>query len=211
MNIVGIEIGLAASNCYIAWEAAPQALVIDPGSDAARIREVLTAHGLHPAAYLLTHGHIDHISALKEMHDALPAPIGMHPADQDWAFSSANQMPPYPTPQAPESIERSYAKGQQWTDAGLTYEIIETPGHSPGSVSFYFAAHGVLVTGDALFKGSIGRTDLPGADAPTLHGSLQRIMALPDETRVYPGHGPETAIGQERTTNPFLLDGSWAV
>ena len=120
-------------------------------------------------------------------------------------------MPPYyPAPEAPPSIERTLADGQEWEDIGLPYRVIETPGHSPGGVGFYFEDENVLFGGDSIFRGSIGRSDLPGSNPAQLAESLQKLMALPDDTVVYCGHGPETTIGVERQSNPFLNDFSWA-
>lgn len=206
MHIEGVMVGPAESNCYIVWTDAREAMVIDPGGDPDRILSVIDRHKLRVAAYPLTHGHVDHVSALAAVFDRHPAPIGMHPEDAAWAFSSRNQMPPwYGQPVLPADIERAYDDGQAWTDAGLTYRIMFTPGHSPGGVCFHFAEQNVLFSGDSLFRQSIGRMDLPGGNPRILAASLRRIMALPDDTRVFPGHGPETTIGEERTGNPFIL------
>lgn len=212
VQVATLTVGAFASNCHIV--TVPKragALVVDPGDDAEAIVAHLESQALTVAAYLLTHGHMDHVSALAAVARTFPAPIGLHERDATWAFTAANSMPPYyNTPAAPPRIERAWAEGQVWTDIGLVFEILETPGHSPGSVSFYFKEAGLLFSGDVLFAGSVGRADLPGGDAPTLGRSLRRLLTLPDETRVYPGHGPATTIGTERRRNPFLLNLSWA-
>ncbi len=206
MNLEAIEVGAFASNCYLLWNDAHEALVIDPGAEAERILERISGLALDVKAILLTHGHMDHVSALGPIYKAHPAPVGLHPLDAAWAFGPANQHPPYYYPVAnPPAIDRSYADGQVWTDAGLTYRILETPGHSPGGVCFYFEDEGVLISGDTLFRGSVGRTDLPGSRHVDLLHSLERLKRLPDDTRVYPGHGPATTIGSEKSHNPFLL------
>lgn len=200
-----LTVGPFASNCFILANDAKQALVIDPGDEADQIIAHIRQRDYDVQALLVTHGHIDHVSGLADVHDAFPVPIAMHPVDIRWAFSEANQMPPYyGTPRRPASIERELAEGQTWTDMGLTYQIMELPGHAPGHVGFYFPEQGLIFSGDVLFQGSIGRSDLPGSDGPTLMQSLQRLSTLPDHTVVYCGHGPETTIGQEKQTNPFL-------
>lgn len=205
MKIASVTVGLAQSNCYMVWNDEREALIMDPGGDADRLLDVIRENDLRVVAYPLTHGHVDHVDALAEVHRRHPAPMGMHPADASWAFTDRNALPPwYGAPEDPGPMDRSYEEGQTWTDAGFTYEVWFTPGHSPGGVCFYFRDQGAIFAGDCLFQGSIGRTDLPGGHTPTLMDSLKRLLTLPDQTRVFPGHGPETTIGRERLTNPFL-------
>jgi len=205
MHVDTLEIGPFSSNCHIIRNEMGQALVVDPGAEAERIIQHLRHHHLNVVAYLLTHGHMDHVSALAEVHRAFPAPVALHPKDATWAFSPSNQMPPYyGIPEAPPEVERTLADGQTWEDIGLTYRTLWTPGHAPGHIVFYFEAQGVLIAGDLLFRGSVGRIDLPGGNRMDMQASLQKVMTLPDQTVVYPGHGPVTTIGDERRTNPFL-------
>lgn len=210
--VISLTVGLFASNCHILRDPkSSQAVVIDPGDEAPRLAATLREHHLRPAVYLLTHGHMDHVSGLAELAAQMPAPIALHPIDARWAFTDVNAAPPYyGTPQAPKAIDRDLAEGQEWTDAGLRYRVLETPGHSPGSVSFYFPDLGLLFPGDVLFAGAVGRTDLPGGHAPTLWASLQKLTALPGETKVYPGHGPATTLAQELRSNPYLRSSTWA-
>ncbi len=209
MDVETLEIGLFASNCHIISNDKGDALVVDPGDEGTRIIDALQRRNLKVAYYLITHGHVDHVSALAEVAAALPAPVAMHPLDAKWAFQPVNQMPPYyGTPKAPPSIDRDLDDGQEWTDADLTYRVLFTPGHAPGHVSFYFPDAQALFCGDVLFQGSIGRLDLPGGNVKDMENSLQKLLALPDETVVYTGHGPATTIGQERRTNPFLRSGA---
>jgi glyoxylase-like metal-dependent hydrolase (beta-lactamase superfamily II) len=205
MDVCSITVGPFASNCHVILAPGGRALVVDPGGEPAAILDFIRESHIEVAAYLITHGHVDHVHALAAMHARHPAPIGMHPRDAQWAFTSANALPPYyQAPVPPPRIERDWSEDQTWTDAGLTYRVIETPGHSPGSVSFYFSAERVLFPGDVLFQGSVGRTDLPGGNPRELAKSLSRLARLPDETVVYPGHGPQTTIGVEKRTNPFM-------
>ncbi len=205
MKVIPISVGPFQVNCYLAVAPNNQALVIDPGDDAGVIGVTLRQNKLTVAAYLITHGHMDHVSGLAEMTRTFPAPVAIHPLDEAWAFSPANQtLPYYDTPDRPKKIERLLENGQIFSDAGFRYEIIATPGHSPGGVCFYFPDEKVIFTGDTLFLGTVGRTDLEGSDEKLMAKSLKRLAQLPDDTAVYPGHGPQTTIGQEKKSNAFL-------
>lgn len=205
MHIDSIPLGPAQTNCYLIWNDLREALVIDPGDEAGRLLQHIEDLNLQIVSVPLTHAHIDHIGALANLVDHYAAPVGLHAADATWAFTKQNQLQPFYNPVERETkIARSWLEGQIWEDAGLTYEILFTPGHTPGGVCFYFREHNLLISGDCLFVDSIGRTDLPGGNYPVLMRTLQRLLTLPDETRVLPGHGPETTIGRERISNPFL-------
>ncbi len=206
MNIETIVVGEFAVNCFICAGTDSQALVVDPGEDADVVIAHLRERGLNVAAYLMTHGHCDHISALATVHDAFPAPVAMHPSDWDWAFTGTNILPPFfcTAPRQPNSERVDFAEENRYTYAGLTFSVIATPGHTPGGVCIHFEADGSLITGDTLFAGSVGRTDLPGGDSRTLSASLEKLKALPDQTAILPGHGPASTIGQEKQTNFFM-------
>lgn len=206
MQIETVVVGAFQVNCFVLWrEGADSALVIDPGAEPESILSVLNSRGLSVAVYLLTHGHVDHISAIASLCRVAPAPVAIHRGDLEWAFAPQNQMPPfYSNPEEPPNVERVLEEGQEWTDAGITYTVLATPGHTPGSVSFLFPESRSLFSGDTIFAGSVGRTDFPGGDSRTLTRSLARLASLPPETKLYPGHGPATDVAREKKTNFFL-------
>jgi len=205
MKVIPVVVGSFQVNAYIVASDSGKALVVDPGDDAGIIGVTLRQNKLTVAAYLITHGHMDHVSGLAEMTRTFPAPVLMHPKDEAWAFSPANAiLPHYESPERPAKIERHATDKMQCEDAGLKYEVIATPGHTPGGVCYYFPAAKTLFTGDTLFSGSVGRTDLEGSDEVLMERSLKRLTQLPDDTIVYPGHGPQTTIGREKKVNPFL-------
>jgi glyoxylase-like metal-dependent hydrolase (beta-lactamase superfamily II) len=205
MNVKALAVGPIQSNCFILSGTSRNAIVIDPGDDAPQISAFLTQTHLTPVVYLLTHGHMDHISALAELCALHPAPVAMHPDDLRWAYGEENQLPPFlPVPTRPSATERALADGQTAEDAGLEYTVIGTPGHTPGSVCFLFSKHQALFTGDTLFAGAVGRTDLNGGNSRQLTQSLRRLASLPDSLRIYPGHGPDTDLRHERLHNFFL-------
>ncbi len=203
MKPISLTVGAFASECYLV--AVPEVLVIDPGDDAAAIETELNAIDAAVSAYLLTHGHADHISALAKLLEKHPAPVYLHEADAAWAFTEANQMPPFYAPplSAPENMVR-LRDGQTLRFGAHTVDVIGTPGHTPGSVCYHFSGEKCLFSGDTLFSGSIGRTDFPGGDASQMQSSLRRLAALAPETVVYPGHGPATTVAEERRINPFM-------
>lgn len=206
MNLKAISTGAFEEICYLVWDAENKALVVDPGHDAERILEILHLNQLQVDAYICTHGHADHINALAELYQKYPAPVAMHAADLKWAFSAANQIPPhYPIPNRPDGSEILHLEtAVDWNFADLHFQCIQTPGHTPGSCCLLFSNGGMILTGDTLFKGSCGRTDLPGGDSRQLKESLNLLKKLPGETRVYPGHGPDSTIGIECQTNFFM-------
>jgi hydroxyacylglutathione hydrolase len=205
MNIETVTVGAFQVNCCVVWDQGRNALVIDPGANPERILKVIDANRLKVTAYLITHGHADHIGALPAMHSVHTAPVAISSEDALWAFLPINQLLPYyPALVSPPKVERLLSDGQKWTDGELNYEVIATPGHSPGGVCFYFPEAHALFAGDTLFQGSVGRTDLPGGDPRALSNSLKKLKNLPDDTKVFSGHGPETTIGIEKQTNFFL-------
>jgi glyoxylase-like metal-dependent hydrolase (beta-lactamase superfamily II) len=205
MRIQTVVVGPFEANCCILWRNGGPALVIDPGSEPDAIRAALDRERLSVGAYLLTHGHVDHVSALEELHSWQPAPIRIHADDLPWTFTEENAMPPfYPAPRSPASELDPLSGDASLQEAGIEYRVVATPGHTPGSVCFFFPDPGILVSGDTLFAGSVGRTDLPGGSVRALRRSLDRLAQFPDDTCVYPGHGPQTTIRAEKETNMFL-------
>lgn len=205
LNIATITVGMFEVNCYLAFADTSSVLVIDPGEGASHIIDFLKSHDMKVAGYLLTHGHVDHISALAEVHDAYPADICIHSRDLEWAFLEEAALPPYyPQPRRPDTTFREVSEGDQLQWEDLSVEVIETPGHSPGGVCYFFKQQHVLFAGDTLLRGSVGRTDIPGGNGRTLANSLKKLKDLPGETVVYSGHGPSTTIEFERRTNFFM-------
>jgi hydroxyacylglutathione hydrolase len=204
MPHVVLPVGAFEVNCVLLWGEEATAWVVDPGGNAAAIAAELRRRHLTPALVVLTHGHIDHIAALDELLAAGPLPVHMHLADARWAFTPFNRLPPYlRVPARPPTLAGT-GDGAVLSAGGLTARVLHTPGHSPGSICLHFAADNLLLSGDTLFRGSAGRTDLPGGDGAALARSLKRLAGLPEETRVIPGHGPATTIGAEKRANPFL-------
>lgn len=209
MRIVQIPNGQFVENCYLVVdEAAGECAVVDPGEEPGLILHKLAATGAKPVAIWLTHAHLDHVLGVPRVAAETGAPVWLHPADRPlydavpeqaaWFGLAAPALPP---------PDREFAHGETVRVGGVVFEVRHTPGHSPGSVCLVGSGVGVVLGGDVLFAGSIGRTDLPGGDFDTLIGSIEReLLSLPDGTIVYTGHGPETTVGRERRSNPFLTD-----
>jgi hydroxyacylglutathione hydrolase len=235
--VAGFPAGAFAANCYVVAPAPGQeCVIIDPGQDAERgIDELLAEHRLRPAAVLLTHGHLDHVWSVAPVCGAKGIPAYIHPRDRVLLSDPAKGFPLGAGQELFGGLEftepddvKELADGMTLSLVGLEITVNHAPGHTEGSVTFRlplagpsaqapFTARGksktdeagtdVLFSGDLLFAGSIGRTDLPGGDYPTILRSLARVcLTLPDQTVVLSGHGPQTTIGAERRSNPFLAD-----
>ena len=230
MLVAGFPAGAFAANCYIVATApGEQCVIVDPGQDAQPgIEEIIAEHRLRPAAVLLTHGHIDHVWSVAPVCGAAGIPAYIHPADRVLLSDPARGFPLGIGQELFGGLEftepddvKELADGMTMSLVGLEIVVNHAPGHTEGSVTFRLPAAeepitaggkskmdssgNVLFSGDLLFAGSIGRTDLPGGDYPTILRSLARVcLTLPDETLVLSGHGPRTTIGAERRTNPFL-------
>ncbi len=223
MLIAGFPAGPWGTNCYVVSTGpGAECVVIDPGKDAASgVAEVVAQHRLKPIAVLVTHGHIDHMWSVAPVAGTYDATAWIHPRDRHLLTDPMAGMSRETTQMLlggdytwaePDDV-REVADGQTMTLAGLEFVVDHTPGHTEGSVTFRTPypdqdeISQVMFAGDLLFEGSIGRTDLPGGDHPTMLRSLRdKVLTLPDDIVVLPGHGNQTSIGRERATNPFLLD-----
>jgi glyoxylase-like metal-dependent hydrolase (beta-lactamase superfamily II) len=200
-------VGLLQCNCTIFGdEQSREAIVIDPGDDLTRIREVLSRHELRVSAIFITHGHIDHVMAANQLREETGAPVYMNQADAmllDHMEVQAGWLGIKP-PSRPE-IDHNAADGTTFLIGPTEFVALHTPGHTQGSTSLWIAGEQILVAGDTLFRDSIGRTDLPGGNSRQILSSIKtQLLTLPDDALVIPGHGPATTIGRERERNPFL-------
>jgi glyoxylase-like metal-dependent hydrolase (beta-lactamase superfamily II) len=197
-----LTVGPLQENCWI-LDNGEAALVVDPGDEAPRIVEAL--EGLATEAILLTHTHFDHVGAVAELARHTRAPVYCPKLEIDVLANINSYTFPGYGPFESYDADKTIEGGERLELAGFEIDVLFTPGHSPGHVSFSVPDHELLLSGDVLFQGSIGRTDLPGGDHATLMRSIATLLAtLPDETRVAPGHMGPTTLGQERATNPFL-------
>ena len=202
-------VGPLQCNCsVIGDESTHEAIVIDPGADISRVLDTVQRHGLQVTQILITHGHIDHVGGAMKLKQATGAPILMNKNDApqlqmlDMQAAWLGMTPP-----GKVMIDESLDDGSTIRTGALEAKILHTPGHTEGSTCIYFPAQKKLIAGDTLFAGSIGRTDLPGGDFEKIVRSLHdRLMTLPEDVVVIPGHGPATTIGEENETNPFLQD-----
>ncbi|QLG10078.1 MBL fold metallo-hydrolase [Deinococcus sp. D7000] len=209
VRVWSLPTGPLQENAVLAAGTQNEGFLFDPGDDADRILALVRGSGVTVRGILLTHAHFDHIGAVQPVREALRVPVWLHPADlplyRMGAASAGRWNLPFIQPDAPD---HEIAQDQTFTAGDLTLTARELPGHAPGHVVFLAATDGgpgVVVAGDTLFQGGIGRTDLPGGDhAALLAGITRELLALPDATAVYPGHGGATTIGAERRSNPFL-------
>ena len=205
MRIERFQVGPLENNLYLLTaENSHDAIVVDPSLESESVLAEILRRGLSVKRILLTHAHFDHIAMVKPFHDETKAPVYLHPNDREfydrgeeqagaWGFAWPGSVP----------VTNWIGDEEEVGIPGIEARAILTPGHSPGSVTFVTPEG--LIVGDVLFRGSVGRTDLPGGDWPTLVQSVRgRLFTLPIDTRVFPGHGPETIIGHEIRTNPFV-------
>jgi hydroxyacylglutathione hydrolase len=205
VKISRLTVGPFEENCYLVVdENARRGVLVDPGDEASRIVRMVRDSDAELEAIWLTHAHIDHIGAVAAVKREWNVPVYLHPADAPLYAAGATQASFYGLAfEPPEPPERTLADGDRVRVGGLEFEVLHAPGHSPGLVVFH--GNGVILAGDLLFAGSIGRTDLPLSNPAHMEASLGRVMRqLPDEMAVHPGHGAATSIGRERATNPFV-------
>lgn len=206
LKIELIRTGVIQENCYLIYND-DSLLIIDPGAEASKLAAAIKKTGCKPEAILLTHTHYDHIGAVEELRNLFHIPVYVSPLEQEWlgnplmnlsGLGRHDDMPDIIVQPAEYEFEMT-----DYTIGGMTFTVVPTPGHSIGSVSFIF--DDFVVTGDALFRGSIGRTDLPtGNMEQLLHSITTNLFTLPDEFPAYPGHGDPTIIEHEKKTNPFF-------
>jgi glyoxylase-like metal-dependent hydrolase (beta-lactamase superfamily II) len=209
MIIKMLVVGPFAANCYVVGSiTTKQGMIIDPGAEAHTILRTVQQTGLSISLIVITHAHIDHVGALREVQEKTNAQFAIHEAEKGFLFAAPMRMltslgiSPVKSPPRPDRLLKD---GDRIDVSDLHFEVLHTPGHSSGGICL--SGHGVVFSGDTLFNLGIGRTDFPGMSHELLMRSIQeKLMVLPDKTVVYPGHGLSTTIGDERRGNPFLQD-----
>lgn len=206
LHVVATETGPLQENAYLVVDRdSGAAAIADPGDDGDRLIEIIEREKARLQAIWLTHAHFDHVGAVRALRAHFNVPVALHEADLQMFEAGPFQAASYGLPFDGDSLpSERFVEGQGLTLGTLSFTVMHTPGHSPGHVVIH--GNGIALVGDCLFAGSIGRTDLPQGNSTELAHSLRRIMTLPPETRVLPGHGPETTIAGERRSNPFLLE-----
>jgi hydroxyacylglutathione hydrolase len=201
-------VGPFAENTYLVADAdALEAVLVDPGGELERVLGMCQPDGFRIGRIVLTHGHVDHVAGAAAAQARLGVPCQIHAADAPFVAGVARQaeMFGFEEPCAPPRLDHLHADGETFAVGRHTARILHTPGHSPGSCCLAFEADGVVLSGDTLFAGSVGRTDLPGGDFDALAASIRgKLFPLGDAVRFYPGHGPAGLIGDERRLNPFV-------
>ena len=204
MIVSSFTVGPFEENTYLVTDAGSRrAVLIDPGDEGPRLVREVKAARVELEGIWLTHAHIDHIGGIADVLREWTVPVWLHPLDRPLYDDGAKHAAIYEVPfEQPPPPDRELVEGQAVEVGGLRFDVLHLPGHSPGHVAF--RGHGMLFGGDVLFAGSVGRTDLPFSEPAHLERSLARLATLPPETQVYAGHGPQTTIGAELRTNPFM-------
>ncbi|HUQ99161.1 MAG TPA: MBL fold metallo-hydrolase [Gemmatimonadaceae bacterium] len=204
LTVRALTVGAFQENCYIVTdERSNRSVVVDPGSEGARIVDAIEKLGTTLEAVWITHAHVDHVGAIASVKKRWDVPVYLHPLDLRLYSAAPRQAEVYGVPfeEAPPP-DHEFSDGQTIRVGQVEMTVMHAPGHAPGHVVIH--GHGIALVGDCLFAGSIGRTDLPFSNPPQLAASLEKITALPPETVVYPGHGVDTTIAEEKLSNPFL-------
>lgn len=202
-----IPVGPLGTNCYVVSEE-QNCIIFDPGEEPQKIIQYIQTQKLKPLAVLLTHAHFDHIGAVDAIREQYQIPAYVHEKEAKWLMDpelngSKKWFPDHPLRQ--KNAENLLSGEQEIKIGPFHFQLFETPGHSPGSISYYLKEYGMVFSGDVLFQNSVGRTDLPGGNQIVLFQSIiDKLLTLPNDTIVFPGHGPVTVIGDEKEGNPFL-------
>ncbi|MEJ9280949.1 MBL fold metallo-hydrolase [Ureibacillus thermosphaericus] len=208
LDVKTLSVGPVQANCYIVSNQSKECIIFDPGEEGNRIISTIQSQQLKPLAIFLTHAHFDHIGAVDELRQAFHIPVYIHKEEEDWLMDPNKNgsgkyadLPTYRLQSADYIIE----KEQTFEVGCMKFHAVFTPGHSPGSISYIFEDDGFAIVGDTLFQGSIGRTDLIGGSLEVLLKSIhEKLLVLPDDFIIYPGHGGYTTPAHEMDTNPFL-------
>ncbi|MFA5252654.1 MAG: MBL fold metallo-hydrolase [Phycisphaerae bacterium] len=209
MKIDRLILGAYHTNCFVLREseAAKDCLIIDTGLDADELIDFLQQHNLNPAAVVITHGHADHVTGLAALRGRFPRiKVYIHKLDAGMLSGEKDNLASVAgVTFSPEHADFTVEQGDVIEQANIKLDVLHTPGHTQGGICLYSKDAGIIFAGDTLFADSVGRTDMPGGNASQLINSIkQKLCPLPDETIVYPGHGPQTTISQEKAQNPFL-------
>ena len=204
MKIETLVLGLYETNCYIVYNEDKEAFIIDPATNADKIKESLDSHNLDLKFMVLTHAHGDHIGALAELMESYPVPVYLHQNELTTLYDQRMSLSSLMNTNIPEKSSQlvPVEDGQEITFGQKTIRFIHCPGHTPGGMSIYIKPY--LFTGDTLFYGSIGRTDFPGGNYPEIIASCHKLISYPADTIILPGHGPRSLVSQEKMMNPFL-------
>jgi len=207
MEWIQMPLGRMQTNCYVLVKEDGSCLIVDPGGDGEKLIEFLREKNINPIGIVLTHAHFDHIGAVDVVREEYNVPAYVHINEKDWLTSPSLNCSDFMQVGKIQVKEAdiTISEEQELTLGSYTFQVFETPGHSPGGISLYFKDKGIVLVGDALFNGSIGRTDLPGGNhEQLLHSIHGKLLNLPEETIVLSGHGPVTTIGNEMNSNPYL-------
>ncbi|QCR32850.1 MBL fold metallo-hydrolase [Lysinibacillus sp. SGAir0095] len=210
LNVKTYSLGPIQTNCYIVSNKQKDCILFDPGEESSKIIKVLRSNQLKPIAIFLTHAHFDHIGAVDELRELFNVPLYIHEKEVAWLGDPMKngsgkyaELPDYIVKRPEE--EHIIRKEQSFDILNVSFKAVFTPGHSPGSISYIFEEDGFAIVGDTLFQGSVGRTDLIGGSHEVLLKSIhEKLLVLPEDTIIYPGHGSYTTPTQEMDTNPFL-------